>query len=93
MLFVYAKPTPRRFWMKDCTIGLDIAFIREDGSISAIATLPPGARLPDDQVAAASSDGPELYVLEMEEGWFGKRDIGVGAVVDVADAVAGVSAE
>ncbi|MCE9634130.1 MAG: DUF192 domain-containing protein [Planctomycetes bacterium] len=93
MLFVYAKPTPRRFWMKDCTIGLDIAFIRDDGSVSAIATLPPGAGLPDDQVAVAESNGPVLYVIEMEPGWFAKCGIRVGSIVDVSAAAAGVSAE
>lgn len=93
MLFVYPAPTPRRYWMKDCLIGLDIAFIRADGTVSALATLPPGAGLADDEVGVASSNGPVQYVLEMETGWFARHGVAVGSTIDVSAAAEGVRAE
>jgi hypothetical protein len=93
MLFVYPRPVPRRFWMKGCTTGLDIAFVRPDGTIAEIATLPPGDGLPDDRVAFADSGVPVLWVLEMEPGWFARQGIAEGDRIDVSSAVAGVTAE
>jgi uncharacterized protein len=93
MLFVYPRPVPRRFWMKGCTTGLDIAFVRADGTVSRIATLGPGEGIPDDRVPIAESGGPVLYVLEMEPGWFERHGVAEGDAVDVSAAARGVEAE
>lgn len=93
MLFVYPDERPRRFWMKDCWIALDIAFLRSDGEIVRLATLPPGAGLRGEEIPAADCATPCRYVLETGAGWFVRNGLRVGDRVDVASAVEGVAAE
>lgn len=90
MLFVYPKDDPRHFWMKDCSIGLDIAFIGPDRRILNVATLGPGAGLPAQWIPTASSEGPALYVLETNTGWFAAHGVRAGDSVELAAAVEGV---
>ena len=40
MLFVYRSERPLRFWMKDCLIPLDIAFLNAEGEVLATGTMP-----------------------------------------------------
>ncbi len=90
MLFVYPKEEPRHFWMKDCSIGLDIAFIGGDRRILNVATLGPGAGLPSQWIPSAPSDGPALYVLETNSGWFAAHGVRAGDAVELASAIEGV---
>ena len=39
MLFVFARPAPRSFYMKNCLIDLDIIFAAADGAIARIHTM------------------------------------------------------
>ncbi|SRR5664279_5871823 len=72
MIFVFEHPGQQCFWMKNTLIALDVAFIADDGAIVNI-----------DRMAAQTLDGhcsdkPVRYVLEMNDGWFGKRGIRAG---------------
>ncbi len=58
--------------MKDTKIPLDIAFIKEDGTIESIKELDPFTLLP------VSSDGEVLYALEVNRGWFVENSVNVG---------------
>jgi uncharacterized membrane protein (UPF0127 family) len=40
MLFVYPTERALRFWMKDCLIPLDIAFLNAQGEILVVGTMP-----------------------------------------------------
>ena len=92
MLFVYDfdTPAPRTYWMKDCLIALDIAFIGPDRRILNVATLPAGAGLPEPQIARADSRGPASWVLETGAGWFARHGLGAGDEVDLSAALPGV---
>lgn len=90
MLFVYPRDEPRRYWMKDCFVALDIAFIDREGRIVNLATLPAGANLADDKIAAAESAAPARYVLETAAGWMARHGIAAGDAVDLAAALEGV---
>jgi len=79
MLFVYDAPQVMRFWMKDCRIPLDIAFLDAEGVIVTIHTMPnepPGT--PDDQLPTYSSEVPAQFALEVPAGALGHANVRVG---------------
>jgi uncharacterized membrane protein (UPF0127 family) len=63
MLFDYGQPRPVAMWMKNTNISLDMLFIREDGTIAAIAenTVP-------QSLDTISVQEPVRGVLEMAAG-------------------------
>ena len=75
MLFVEDEPAPQRYWMKDTPLALSIAFIDEDGTVLQTGDLEPQSLEPE------CCEHAVRYVLEMPEGWFTERGIGVGARV------------
>jgi uncharacterized protein len=87
MLFVYEAPEPRRFWMKDCLVGLDIAFLHDDGRVVSIDTLAPGFGLDDKDVPGVTSTVPVRYVLETPAGWLAGQGVHPGDVVDLSRAL------
>ena len=75
MLFVFERPEPLAFWMKNTFIPLSIAFISADGKIINIEDMKPQSE------ESHWSKGPALYALEMKKGWFAERGIGPGTAV------------
>ncbi len=73
MLFVFEQPSGLCFWMKNTLIPLTAAFIADDGSIVNLADMKP--QTTDSHCALR----PVRYVLEMNQGWFGKKGIAAGA--------------
>lgn len=63
MLFLYSKPQPVEFWMKNTLLSLDIVFVRADGTIARIAagTTP----MSEDLIPSGE---PVLAVLEVKAG-------------------------
>lgn len=72
MLFVYPDEQRRSFWMRNTPIALDIAFADRNGTIINIETMRPN----DD--TSHYSDGPMMYALEMEAGWFEANGVEAG---------------
>lgn len=73
MLFVYGTAEVRSFWMRNTRIALDIAFIDANGVIINIEQMEPQS----DQ--NYFSQGPMMYALEMDRGWFEANGVGPGA--------------
>ena len=72
MLFAYHEETMLRFWMKDTSIPLSIAFIKSDGVISEIHNMEPFS------LESISSTGPAQYALETARGWFKENQVKAG---------------
>jgi uncharacterized membrane protein (UPF0127 family) len=72
MLFVYGTAQVRSFWMRNTRIPLDIAFIDANGVIINIEQMEPQS----DQ--NYYSQGPMMYALEMDQGWFEANGVGPG---------------
>lgn len=73
MLFIFDREEPRSFWMRNTLIGLDILYIKEDGTIESIAkyTVPKSEK-------SIPSRGPAMYVLELIEGFCDIHGVEVG---------------
>jgi uncharacterized protein len=72
MLFVFDKPQPLAFWMKNTYIPLSIAFVDERGMILNIEDM-----RPQDE-STHWSKANALYAIEAKQGWFGARGIAAG---------------
>lgn len=77
MLFIFEVEEPRSFWMHNTLMGLDILYIRENGTIESIAKycVPKSDK-------SIPSKGPALYVLELKEGFCDIFGVEVGDKVD-----------
>jgi len=72
MLFVFEQATTQCFWMRNTLIPLTAAFVEDDGTIVNLADMQPQS---DD---SHCSSKPVRFVLEMNHGWFAKRQIKPG---------------
>jgi len=72
MLFVFEQAASQCFWMRNTLIPLTAAFVDEDGTIVNLADMKPQN---DDSHCSAK---PVRFVLEMNQGWFAKRNIKPG---------------
>ena len=75
MLFVFEQPSQQCFWMKNTLIPLTAAFLDDDGTIVNLADMKPQTTHPH------CSTKPVRYVLEMNVGWFDKKNIKAGAKI------------
>ena len=78
MLFVLGEPIrpPNGFWMTNCPVSLSAAYIGPDGVIEEIHHLEK-----NDSTPVVASHNNIVYVLEMNDGWFARHNIGTGTVI------------
>lgn len=72
MLFVYPYDERLCFWMKNTPLHLTVAFIDAKGLIVGTADMQPMS------LEAHCAPSPVRYALEMPQGWFALRNLGVG---------------
>jgi hypothetical protein len=76
MLFVFDQKASHCFWMRNTFLPLSIAFIDDDGKIVNIEDMKPQS---EDNHCPLK---PIRYALEMNIGWFEKRQISRGKIVE-----------
>ena len=76
MLFVLPMEQRAAFWMKNCPESISAAYITRDGVIQEIHHL---EKYDTNSVVSARDD--IRFVLETKEGWFTRRHIGPGTVI------------
>jgi len=72
MLFIFETLQKYCFWMKNTHLPLSIAFLRDDGTIINIADMQPYS------LYKHCANEPVRYALEMNQGWFAKKNVNVG---------------
>jgi len=76
MIFVFANPGPKNFYMRNCVVPLSAAYIEPDGTIAEIIDLQPG-----NEVGVQSKSSNLQFVLEVPQGWFTRHNVQTGAIV------------
>ena len=69
MVFVFDKPHVVCMWMKNTLLPLSVAFIDKNGKIINIENMQPLSTDPH------CAKAPAYYALEMNQGWFKKKNI------------------
>jgi uncharacterized protein len=72
MLFVFEQPATQCFWMKNTLLPLTAAFVADDGTIVNLADMKPQTE------DSHCSTQPVRYVLEMNQGWFARKNLKAG---------------
>jgi uncharacterized membrane protein (UPF0127 family) len=75
MVFLFDESARHCMWMKNTLLPLSVAFIDERGQIVNIADMQPL-----DETSHCASR-PARFALEMNQGWFKKRGIAAGMVI------------
>ena len=84
MLFVYDAPQNMSFWMKNTLIPLDIIFIHENRTVLNVEEAEvEDPATPDSELPRYRSQGPALWVVEINQGLSAEKGIGPGTVVDI----------
>lgn len=73
MLFVFNRPTTVRFWMKNTSIPLDIAYLNSEKVILEIYNL-----VPYSENNIESRSNQIVYALEVNKDWFSKNGFKIG---------------
>jgi uncharacterized membrane protein (UPF0127 family) len=76
MLFVFPGPWQANFWMKNCPVPLSAAYIDANGVILEVVALHA-----QETTGVVAQTANVQYVLEMNEGWFQRHNIGPGTLI------------
>ncbi len=76
MVFRFPNPKQVCMWMKNTLLPLSVAFVDEDGKIINIEDMQP-----ETEVAHCAKRSAR-YALEMNQGWFRKKNIKPGAAIE-----------
>ncbi len=91
MLFVFPDDASRTFWMRDCKVDIDIAFLDRSGRVVAAHRMqvePPRAGGESEQAYLSRlrqypSMAPARFALELRAGSLSALGLAVGSLVDV----------
>ncbi|MDE2995946.1 MAG: DUF192 domain-containing protein [Bacteroidota bacterium] len=64
MLFIFEEESEQGFWMANTQIALDLIFVREDGTVLSLSKY-----VQPVSTETVRSNGPAMYVLEVEAGY------------------------
>jgi uncharacterized membrane protein (UPF0127 family) len=81
MLFVFESTSHWAFWMKNTLVPLSVGFIDEQWKIVDIQDMRVGPNPETGRLDIYEAAKPSRYALEVNQGLFARRGIGVGAKV------------
>lgn len=87
MLFIFREPRDLSFWMLDCRMDIDIAYIRADGTVIRTYTMKaqPGAAEAD--LKLYPSLEPAQYALEVAAGELSRAGVAPGQKAQLSPSI------
>lgn len=76
MIFVFPELRQASFWMHNTNLPLDIAYLDRTGKLLEVH-----AATPHDDTPIPSATADIAYALEMNQGWFAKKNIPLGTPI------------
>ena len=76
MLFIFEEQRILSLWMKNTKIPLSIAYFNQEGILIDVQDMKPEK---GEALKTYPSKSPAKYALEMNIGWFQKKNIGLGS--------------
>jgi len=91
ILFVHTSAERLGFWMKNCVVPIDIAYIDSEFRVSDIYTMAPEPTNKARSTYRTYKASTEvLYALEVQGGWFASHQVHVGDTIDLKEVLRGV---
>ena len=81
MFFIWEYKRQQCMWMKDTSIPLSVAYIGNKGEILEIYDMVPFSK------KSVCSKNYVKYALEVNKGWFEKKNIAIGDVINIKEMV------
>jgi uncharacterized membrane protein (UPF0127 family) len=89
MVFLYSEADVRGFWMKGCLVALDIAYLRDDGTVVDVGRMEaPASGTDDDALPRFRSSEPVRIVFEVAAGEAAKLGVVRGVKLRLPNDVA-----
>jgi uncharacterized protein len=82
MLFIFKDVDIRNFWMKNTFIPLSIGFFDGDRKLIDIQDMKPVKSEMEMNPSTYSSRAPAKFALEVPKGWFTRKKIKIGAILN-----------
>jgi uncharacterized membrane protein (UPF0127 family) len=94
MLFDFGTEQPLRFWMRNCRVPIDVAFVAGDGRILNVSTMTPPSRGDEQEreLPTWPSSGPARFALEGKGGSLRRRGLKPGVILKLPVGVSNVPA-
>ncbi|HVZ65588.1 MAG TPA: DUF192 domain-containing protein [Lacunisphaera sp.] len=87
MLFVFDRPQPMGFWMRNTELPLDIGYFDHEGVLKEIYPM-----YPHDERTVSSRSREIQFCLEMNQGWYRQNGVRPGSRLEMSAVVAGLKA-
>ena len=87
MVFVFSRPQPQEFWMRNVTLPLDIGFFDQHGELKEVSQM-----YPRDERRVKSHSREIQFCLEMNQGWFARAGVKPGDRLDLTAISAAIRA-
>lgn len=82
LLFPYDEEKSHRIEMRNMDFGLDVVFVKADGTIGTIETLEAPDSILEYYLTYDSTHAPSKYIVEVASGWTKAHDVSTGDCVE-----------